>query len=104
MQMYFQKVHELEYIDNYLFQDCRNIKSAETVIIWLIITIFFLIYSTRIRVGRSIEGFGLSPGITRDQRLGVEKLMGSAFAKLEGDLSGKYFPLLGMPFIYLSFS
>ena len=102
MQMYFQKVHE--YIDNYLFQDCRNIKSAETVIIWLIITIFLKIYSTRIRVGRSIEGFGLSPGITRDQRLGVEKLMGSAFAKLEGDLSGKYFPLLGMPFIYLSFS
>merc|ERR1712037_85662 len=54
------------------------------------------VHSTRIRVGRSIEGFGLSPGITRDQRLGVEKLMGSAFAKLEGDLSGKYFPLLGM--------
>ena len=102
MQMYFQKVHEL--MDNYLFQDCRNIKSAETVIIWFIITIFFQIYSTRIRVGRSIEGFGLSPGITRDQRLGVEKLMGSAFAKLEGDLSGKYFPLLGMPFIYLSFT
>merc|ERR1712152_123624 len=25
-----------------------------------------------------------------------EKLMGSAFAKLSGDLSGKYFPLLGM--------
>merc|ERR1712218_183585 len=25
--------------------------------------------STRIRVGRSIEGFGLSPGITKDQRL-----------------------------------
>merc|ERR1712110_922114 len=54
------------------------------------------VHSCRIRVGRSIEGFGLSPGITRDQRLGVEKLMGSAFAKLEGDLSGKYFPLLGM--------
>merc|ERR1712037_794109 len=33
---------------------------------------------TKIRVGRSIEGFGLSPGITSDQRLGVEKLMGSA--------------------------
>merc|ERR1712088_1184023 len=54
------------------------------------------VHSTRIRVGRSIEGFGLSPGITKEQRLGVEKLMGSAFAKLEGDLSGKYFPLTGM--------
>ena len=39
--------------------------------------------SFRIRVGRSIEGFGLSPGITREQRLGVEKLMKSAFGKLE---------------------
>jgi len=54
------------------------------------------VHSTRIRVGRSIEGFGLSPGITRDQRLGVEKLMGSAFAKLEGDLAGKFYPLVGM--------
>merc|ERR1719369_2210077 len=52
--------------------------------------------STRIRVGRSIEGFGLSPGITKEQRLDVEKLMKSAFSKLEGDLAGKYFPLLGM--------
>merc|ERR1712241_1436521 len=29
----------------------------------------------RISVGRSIDGFGLSPGITKDQRVGVEKLM-----------------------------
>merc|ERR1711937_875992 len=52
--------------------------------------------STRIRVGRSIEGFGLSPGITKEQRLGVEKLMINAFAKLEGDLAGTYYPLTGM--------
>ena len=57
-------------------------------------TYFFFFY--RIRVGRSVEGFGLSPGITRDQRLGLEVLMKSAFAKLVGDLAGKYFPLLGM--------
>merc|ERR1712158_299422 len=54
------------------------------------------VHSTRIRVGRSINGFSLSPGITKDQRLGVEKLMGSAFAKLEGDLAGKFYPLVGM--------
>merc|ERR1711997_777341 len=53
-------------------------------------------HSTRIRVGRSIEGFGLSPGITKEQRLGVEKLMINAFAKLKGELSGTYYPLLGM--------
>jgi len=54
------------------------------------------VHSTRIRVGRSIEGYGLSPGITQEQRLGVEKLMISAFAKLEGELAGTYYPLLGM--------
>jgi len=52
--------------------------------------------SVRIRVGRSIDGFGLSPGITREQRLGVENLMKHAFQKLEGDLSGNYYPLTGM--------
>merc|ERR1712119_64101 len=54
------------------------------------------VHSTRIRVGRSIDGFGLSPGITKDQRLGVEKLMTKAFANLKDDLAGTYFPLTGM--------
>jgi len=54
------------------------------------------VHSTRIRVGRSIDGFGLSPGITREQRLGVENLMKKAFANLKGDLAGTYFPLTGM--------
>merc|ERR1719369_1738389 len=52
--------------------------------------------STRIRVGRSIAGFGLSPGITKEQRLEMEGLMKNAFGKLEDDLSGDYFPLTGM--------
>ena len=52
--------------------------------------------STRIRVGRNIDGFGLSPGITKDQRVQVEKLMSSALSKLTGDLAGKYYPLTGM--------
>merc|ERR1712203_602639 len=39
--------------------------------------------STRIRVGRSIAGFGLSPGITKEQRLEMEGLMKTAFGKLE---------------------
>ena len=38
----------------------------------------------------------MSPGITKEQRLEVENLMKSAFQKLEGDLAGKYYPLLGM--------
>ena len=32
------------------------------------------VHSTRIRVGRSIDGFGLSPGITKEQRQGAPKL------------------------------
>jgi protein-arginine kinase len=54
------------------------------------------VHSVRIRVGRSIQGFGLSPGITKDQRVGVEKLMAGAFTKFAGDLSGNYYPLTGM--------
>merc|ERR1712227_546551 len=44
------------------------------------------VHSVRIRVGRSIQGFGLSPGITKEQRVGVENLMKGAFAKFAGDL------------------
>jgi len=54
------------------------------------------VHSTRIRVGRSIDGFGLSPGITKEQRVGVENLMKNAFPKLTGDLAGTYYPLTGM--------
>ncbi len=34
------------------------------------------VISTRIRVGRNIRGFGLSPGITREDRATVERLVG----------------------------
>merc|ERR1719391_1685473 len=54
------------------------------------------VHSCRIRVGRSIDGFGLSPGITKEQRKGVEALMKKAFANLKGELQGTYYPLTGM--------
>merc|ERR1711885_42543 len=54
------------------------------------------VHSCRIRVGRSIDGFGLSPGITKDQRVGVEKLMVNAVKNFPSDLAGKYYPLTGM--------
>jgi len=54
------------------------------------------VHSTRIRVGRNIDGFGLSPGITKQQRIDIEKLMSSALAKLGDDLAGSYYPLAGM--------
>merc|ERR1712002_882891 len=52
--------------------------------------------STRIRVGRNLDGFGLSPGITKSHRTEFEALMKRAFAGLEGDLAGTYYPLTGM--------
>merc|ERR1711970_1298505 len=54
------------------------------------------VHPTRIRVGRSIDGFGLSPGITKEQRIGVEKLMSNAVQTFSGELAGKYYPLTGM--------
>merc|ERR1712050_491180 len=50
------------------------------------------VHSTRIRVGRSIDGFGLSPGITKEQRVGVEQVVSKGFAKMTGDLAGTYCP------------
>merc|ERR1711951_105881 len=54
------------------------------------------VHSTRIRVGRNVDGFGLSPGITKQQRIDIEKMMSSAPQRLDGDLAGKYYPLTGM--------
>merc|ERR1719436_1036553 len=52
--------------------------------------------STRIRVGRNLEGFGMSPGILKEHRLEFEGLMKQAFEGLTGDLAGTYYPLTGM--------
>merc|ERR1712055_1235593 len=54
------------------------------------------VHSTRVRVGRSIDGYGLSPGITKEQRVAVEALMKNALSTLTGDLAGTYYPLTGM--------
>merc|ERR1711989_237504 len=54
------------------------------------------VHSTRIRVGRNVDGFGLSPGITKQQRIDIEKMMSNALSKLTGDLAGTYYPLTGM--------
>eukprot|EP01084_Bolivina_argentea_P048718 89725_1 len=46
--------------------------------------------STRIRVGRNIHGYGLSPGILKHDKLAVEKLIKVAFKSLKGELAGMY--------------
>lgn len=54
------------------------------------------IVSTRIRVGRNLDNLPLGPAISKEQRDEVESIVSGALSSLDGDLSGKYFPLLGM--------
>lgn len=54
------------------------------------------VVSTRIRVGRNLDGYPLAPGISKSQRLEVENKIVEALKTLEGDLKGEYYPLQGM--------
>ena len=55
-----------------------------------------MIKSTRIRVGRNLNGFPLGPGITNDQRKQIESQVVAALQSFTGDLAGKYYPLNNM--------
>ena len=54
------------------------------------------IRSTRIRVARNLKGYGLTPSLTRQERLEVEKKVSGILNSLTGDLAGTYYPLSGM--------
>lgn len=54
------------------------------------------IVSTRIRVGRNVQGFAFPPAITTERRLELERKIVDALMSLEGDLAGRYYPLSGM--------
>ena len=51
--------------------------------------------STRIRTGRSIEGFPFNPNMTEEQYKQMEEKAKLAFDKMPEDLAGDYFPLTG---------
>lgn len=55
-----------------------------------------MIQSTRIRVGRNLANYPLGPGISKTQRNEVESTVAGVLSNMEGELSGKYFPLKGM--------
>lgn len=55
-----------------------------------------MIKSTRIRVGRNLDGLPLGPGLTRDQRFEIERTVINALKSMTGDLKGSYYPLNGM--------
>lgn len=54
------------------------------------------IISTRIRVARNLSALPLGPAISARQRMIVERLVSTALNKLQGSLSGAYYPLQGM--------
>jgi arginine kinase len=55
-----------------------------------------LIKSTRIRVGRNLEGFPLGPGLTKEQRKEIETKVVQALTTFEGELAGKYYALTSL--------
>uniref|UniRef100_A0AC34R0G2 Arginine kinase n=1 Tax=Panagrolaimus sp. JU765 TaxID=591449 RepID=A0AC34R0G2_9BILA len=54
------------------------------------------IQSTRIRCGRSLQGYQFNPCLTQANYLEMEAKVKGALEKLEGELSGTYYPLKGM--------
>ena len=54
------------------------------------------ILSTRIRVGRNLEGYPLGAAISRQMRDEVARRIVAVLERLEGDLAGHYYPLAGM--------
>jgi creatine kinase/arginine kinase len=54
------------------------------------------ILSTRIRVGRNLEGFPLGPAISKSERDEIEIKVSQTLESLTGDLAGSYYPLKGM--------
>ena len=55
-----------------------------------------MIVSTRVRVGRNLADFPLGPGVSKEQRLEVEKKVVEALNSFEGELKGKFYSLATM--------
>jgi len=55
-----------------------------------------MVVSTRIRVGRNLDGYPLGPGVTKEQRLEIMNKVVEACKTFEGDLAGTFYPLEGM--------
>jgi arginine kinase len=55
-----------------------------------------MVNSTRIRVGRNVDGVPLGPGVTKEQRLEIMNKVVTACGEFDGDLKGTFYPLEGM--------
>ena len=49
------------------------------------------VLSTSITVGNSTDGFGLFPGLTKEQRFGKENFMKKTFSNMKNDMAGAYY-------------
>jgi len=54
------------------------------------------VVSTRIRCGRSLQGYPFNPCLTESQYKEMEEKVSSTLAGLEGELKGTFYPLTGM--------
>ncbi|XP_022917848.2 arginine kinase-like [Onthophagus taurus] len=54
------------------------------------------VVSTRVRCGRSLEGYPFNPKMKEDDYVAVEKKVTNALRELKGDLKGVYYPLADM--------
>lgn len=54
------------------------------------------VISTRVRCGRSLEGYPFNPCLTEDQYKEMEEKVSSILSGMSGELKGTYYPLTGM--------
>lgn len=54
------------------------------------------VVSTRVRCGRSLQGYPFNPCLTEAQYKEMEEKVSSILKGMEGDLKGTYYPLTGM--------
>jgi creatine kinase len=54
------------------------------------------ILSTRVRVARNLHGYGLTPSLTKEERVEIERRVVEVLQSLGGELAGHYYPLTGM--------
>ena len=54
------------------------------------------IISTRVRCGRSMQGYPFNPCLTEAQYKEMEEKVSSTLSGLEGELKGQFYPLTGM--------
>nr|AII97874.1 BLTX506 [Nephila pilipes] len=54
------------------------------------------VVSTRVRCGRSLQGYAFNPCLTEANYKEMEEKVSAIFSTFEGELKGKYYPLTGM--------